>query len=74
VRVGPHPNGLAFDPARRRLFTFSLGDSVGQGCTASVVSLDRQEVVAAIPLPGRPRWAAYDPVTDQVLVNIRDPA
>jgi hypothetical protein len=31
-------------------------------------------VVAAIPLPGRPRWAAYDPVTDQVFVNIRDPA
>jgi DNA-binding beta-propeller fold protein YncE len=31
-------------------------------------------VVATIPLPGRPRWAAYDPATGQVFVNIRDPA
>jgi DNA-binding beta-propeller fold protein YncE len=74
VRVGPHPNGLAFDPSRRRLFTFNLGDPPGQGCTASVISLDRRQVIATIPLPGRPRWAAYDPETDQVFVNIRDPA
>jgi DNA-binding beta-propeller fold protein YncE len=74
VRVGPHPNGLAFDPLRRQLFSFNLGDPVGQRCTASVVSLERQEVVATIPLPGRPRWAAYDPGTNQVFVNIRDPA
>jgi hypothetical protein len=25
VRVGPHPNCLAFDPSRRRLFSFNLG-------------------------------------------------
>lgn len=31
-------------------------------------------MIATIPLPGRPRWAAYDPATDQVFVNIRDPA
>jgi DNA-binding beta-propeller fold protein YncE len=74
VKVGPHPNGLAFDPARRQLFSFNLGEPVGQGCTASVVSLDRQQVVATIPLPGRPRWAVYDPATDQVFANIRDPA
>lgn len=32
------------------------------------------EMVATIPLSGRPRWAARDPVTGQVFVNIRDPA
>lgn len=74
VAVGPHPNGLAFDPSRRQLFSFNLGDPVGQHCTASVVSLDRQEVVATIPLPGRPRGVAYDPATDYVFVNVRDPA
>jgi serine/threonine protein kinase, bacterial len=71
VTVGPHPNGLAFDPSRRQLFSFNLGNPAGHGCTASVVSLDRQQVVSTIPLPGRPRWAAYDPVTGQVFVNIR---
>jgi DNA-binding beta-propeller fold protein YncE len=74
VTVGPHPNGLAFDPSRRQLFSFNLGNPPGQDCTASVISLDRQQVVATIPLPGRPRWAAYDEATGQVFVNIRDPA
>ncbi len=74
VEVGEHPNGMAFDPVRRRLFCFNLGQPVGSNCTASVVALDRQQVIATIPLPGRPRWAVYDPATDQVFVNIRDPA
>lgn len=74
VEVGEHPNGLAFDPGRGRLFCFNLGQPVGQDCTASVVALDRQQVIATIPLPGRPRWAVCDPATDLVFVNIRDPA
>ncbi|HEX9354165.1 MAG TPA: hypothetical protein VF933_10175 [Streptosporangiaceae bacterium] len=74
VEVGAHPNGLAFDPARRRLFSFNLGEPLGHNCTASVVDLGQQQVIATIPLPGRPRWAVYDPATDQVFVNIRDPA
>src|SRR5262249_28752642 len=66
--------GLAYDPGRRSLFTFNLGDPPGQGCTASVVALDSLQVVATIPLPGRPRWAIYDAATDSVYVNIRTPA
>jgi len=74
VKVGAHPNGLAFDPARGQLFSFNLGEPVGQNCTASVIDLDKQRVIATIPLPGRPRWAAHDRATDHVFVNIRDPA
>lgn len=74
VPVGPHPNGLAFDPSRRQLFSLNLGDPPGQGCTASVISLDRQQVIATIPQPGRPRWAVHDTATDQVFVSIRHPA
>jgi DNA-binding beta-propeller fold protein YncE len=72
--VGPHPNGLAYDRAARRLFSFNLGDPVGEGCTASVVDLDRFEVIAELALPGRPRWAAYDGERRVVYANIRDPA
>jgi DNA-binding beta-propeller fold protein YncE len=72
--VGPHPNGLAYDRARRRLYSFNLGEPVGEGCTASVVDLDRLEVVAELALPGRPRWAAYDDERRSVYANIRDPA
>ncbi len=74
VRVGAHPNGLAYDPARRRLLAFNLGEPLGENCTASVIDLDTSRVVATIALPGRPRWAAYDAASGRVYVNIRQPA
>jgi DNA-binding beta-propeller fold protein YncE len=74
VDVGEHPNGLAYDPVRDHLFSFNLGQPVGQNCTASVVDVASHEVVATLSLPGRPRWAGYDAVTNHVFVNIRDPA
>ena len=74
VAVGQRPNGLAYDSTRRHLFAFNLGDPPGQNCTASVVALDTMQVVATIPLLGRPRWAVYDAATDHVYANIRAPA
>jgi len=74
VDVGPHPNGLAYDPARQRLYSFNLGEPVGEGCTASVIDVDSLVAVAELPLPGRPRWALYDRERDAVFVNIREPA
>src|SRR5438128_2129189 len=44
VGVGEHPNGLAYDSTRARLFSFNLGEPLGENCTASVVDLDRQRV------------------------------
>ena len=74
VEVGPHPNGLAYDRRRRRLYAFNLGEPLGEGCTASVVDLDSMQVVAELPLPGRPRWALHDEERDCVYANIREPA
>lgn len=74
VGVGDHPNGLAFDPARRRLFAFNLGNPPGKNSTVSVVDVDQGAVIGTIPLAGRPRWATFDRETDSVYVNIADPA
>ena len=74
VAVGQHPNGLAYDRERRRLYSFNLGEPLGVGCTASVVDIDSMAVSAEIPLPGRPRWAVYDPVSDTIYANVLDPA
>jgi DNA-binding beta-propeller fold protein YncE len=71
--VGPHPNGLAYDRHRRRLYSFNLGEPLGENCTASVVDVDSMDIVAELPLPGRPRWAVYDPERDVVYANIREP-
>src|SRR5437762_7159356 len=59
VEVGPHPNGLAYDRQRRRLYSFNLGEPLGENCTASIVDVNSPRVVAELPLPGRPRWAVY---------------
>src|SRR5207244_2690724 len=40
----------------------------------SVVDLDSMRVLAELPLPGRPRWAAYDSERDIVYANVQEPA
>ena len=74
VEVGPHPNGLAYDRRRRRLYAFNLGDPPGEDCTASIVDIDTMTVITERPLRGRPRWAVYDEERDVIYANIRDPA
>jgi DNA-binding beta-propeller fold protein YncE len=74
VGVGQRPNGLAYDPGRRHLYVFNIGDPPGQNCTASVAAVDDLEVISTIPLSGRPRWAIYDAATDRVFANIQQPA
>jgi DNA-binding beta-propeller fold protein YncE len=74
VAVDPRPNGLAFDRDARNVYSFNLGEPAGTNCTASVISIDTQRVVATLPLPGRPRWAMFDGETRCVYANISDPA
>jgi DNA-binding beta-propeller fold protein YncE len=74
VAVGDRPNGLAYDPARRRLFVFNIGDPPGVNCTVSVVAVDEMRLIATIALPGRPRWAVYDAATEHVYANVQAPA
>jgi DNA-binding beta-propeller fold protein YncE len=74
VKVGPHPNGLAYDRRRRRLYSFNLGEPLGENCTSSLVDLDSMRVIGELPLPGRPRWAVYDEERDVVNANIRESA
>jgi sugar lactone lactonase YvrE len=72
--VGPHPNGLAYDRSRRRIYAFNLGEPLGENCTASIVDINTLQVVEELSLPGRPRWATYDDERDLVYANIREPA
>jgi DNA-binding beta-propeller fold protein YncE len=74
VRVGDRPNGLAYDPIRRHLLVFNIGDPPGMNCTTSVIAVDEMRVIATIPLPGRPRWAVYDAATEYIYANVQTPA
>src|ERR1700730_6534047 len=75
VAVGVHPNGLAYDHGRRQILVANVGDPAIAGShTLSVVGLDERVVRAEIRVPGRTRWAVYDPDAQAFYVNIADPA
>ena len=74
VGVGVRPNGLAYDPARRRLLAANVGDpAVPTSFTVSVVDVDSRTRLADIPVPGRTRWTVYDPAAEVFHVNVMDP-
>jgi hypothetical protein len=75
VGVGMKPNGLAFDSARGILIAANVGDpAIPDSYTVSVVDTTRRERIAEIKVPGRTRWAVYDPERDSFFVNIASPA
>ena len=75
IAVGVKPNGLAFDPVRGLLVAANLGDpSLPDSHTVSVVDLARRERIAEVKVPGRTRWAIYDPAREMFFVNISSPA
>jgi YVTN family beta-propeller protein len=74
VPVGRRPNGMAFDPVRRTLVVANVGDPDDPiSHTLSIVDTDRAVMSESIPVPGRTRWAVFDPASDRFLVNIADP-
>ncbi len=68
VAVGQKPNGLAWDPRRKHLLVADVQEN-----KARLVDPLVGEVMAAVELPGRPRWAVYHLARDRFLVNIREP-
>jgi DNA-binding beta-propeller fold protein YncE len=74
VAVGLRPNGLAYDPGRGVIVAANVGDpAIAGSYTLSVVDLDSAKMRSEIPVPGRTRWALYDPEDDAFYVNIQDP-
>ncbi len=69
VRVGPRPNGLAWDSRRKRVLVADVEDH-----QARIVESSKFRVLMEAELPGRPRWSVYDYARDRFLVNIREPA
>jgi DNA-binding beta-propeller fold protein YncE len=75
VPVGVRPNGLAVDPGRGTLLAANVGDPAVAGShTLSVVDVAKRSMRGAIPVPGRTRWAIFDPRLDRFFVNIVAPA
>ena len=75
IGVGIKPNGVAFDDSRGLLVVANVGDpAIPDSYTASMIDLGRKERIAEIKVPGRTRWAIYDPALETFFINIASPA
>jgi DNA-binding beta-propeller fold protein YncE len=74
VKVGIHPNGLAFAPGRGILMAANVGDpKVPGSTTVSFVDVAAERMISDLAVPGRTRWCLVDHQTRAFYVNIRDP-
>ena len=75
IPVGIHPNGLAFDSKRGYLLAANVGDpEISGSYTVSIVDIQKRKMIHDVNVPGRTRWAIFDPRTREFFVNIADPA
>ena len=75
VPVGVRPNGLAYDGRRHLVLAANVGDpAVPDSFTVSIVDVAARATVTDVRVPGRTRWAIFDPVGQLFYVNIADPA
>ncbi len=72
VKVGPRPNGLAWDPGNRHLLAADVQENRAYLVDPTVEPAAR--ILATVDLPGRPRWCVFDPGHKRFLVNIREPS
>jgi len=74
VPVGIRPNGLAYDPESRLLLCANVGSPDGVGSpSVTLVDVRARSALATISMPGRTRWAMFDPEQRVFFVNIADP-
>ena len=74
VPVGLRPNGLAYDPDRGVLLCANVGDpSVAHSPSVTLVDVRARRALGTAPMPGRTRWAIFDPEQRVFFVNIANP-
>jgi len=67
VPTGENPDAILYEPGRHEVYTFN-----GRGQSATVFGAASNNVIATISLPGKPEFAAADPVAGRVYCNIED--
>lgn len=74
MAVGARPNGLAYDPDRRVLLCANVGNpDVPGSFSVSLLDVPARTLFRTVPVPGRTRWAIFDPQQRVFFVNIADP-
>ena len=75
IKVGGRPNGLAFNHASNMLLAANVPKPNSKSAvTVSIVDVAKKTMTADVAVPGRTRWAVFDPDTKRFYVNIADPS
>ncbi len=67
VATGENPDAILYEPEHREVFAFN-----GRGHSATVIAAESENLVATIPLSGKPEFAAADPKAGRVYCNLED--
>jgi YVTN family beta-propeller protein len=66
IAAGKNPDAVLFEPTHRRVFAFN-----GASNSATVIDAATNQVIATIPMPGKPEFSVTDGVGN-IFVNIED--
>ncbi len=67
VDTGENPDAILYEPGQKQVYTFN-----GRGRSATVFEPETGKVVATIPLPGKPEYAAVHARLRRVFCNLED--
>lgn len=67
VTTGTNPDAVMFEPGSKEIYAFN-----GRSASATVIAGGNNQVVATIPLGGKPEFAQADPAVGFVYDNIED--
>jgi len=67
VATGEGPDAIVYEPRREEVYAYD-----GKAHAATIISATSGQVVATLPLPGKPEFSAADPKAGRVFVNIED--
>ena len=67
VPTGENPDAILYEPGQREVYAFN-----GRGESATVFGAVSNNLIVTVALPGKPEFAAADPVAGRVYCNIED--
>jgi hypothetical protein len=67
VETGENPDAILYEPGQKQVYTFN-----GRGKSATVFDPENGNVIATIPLPGKPEFAAHHVRIKRVFCNLED--
>ncbi len=67
IETGQNPDGMLYEPGKQEVYLFN-----GRSASATVINAKTGDVVATVPLDGKPEFGTADPAAGRVYDNLED--